>query len=139
MNTKSSKNIIAIKAMTVIICLTAAYLSVMACYCDAFTAAGTAADNLVTKFVDLASKIFPLSMVLLIISILITHDQRMMTAELKVGGGMCVAYIALLIVKNGQFLETFDNLGIGGGTGGSIKTATEVAAFIGNAGLPLVS
>lgn len=114
LSAKTSKRSIKNRVLSAIVVLTAIYLSTMACYCDAFDAAGEAANNLKTKFVEVAEKLFPLSMVILIIAILITHDQKMMTMELKVGAGLCVAYIALRIVNSDAFMETFTNLGVDG-------------------------
>lgn len=78
----------------------------------AFGEAAKATEHLQGQIVDLAKVLFPFSLVCLIIAILFTHDQKALQFELKTALIICVAYIALLIVTSGTFLDTFTSLGI---------------------------
>lgn len=79
----------------------------------AFASAENATKELQNQIVALAKVLFPFSLVILIVAILFTHDQKALQFELKTALIICVAYIALLIVTSSSFLDTFSNLGIG--------------------------
>ena len=92
----------------------AAYWQLRITYSDAFDQAQQAVSRTQNRLVGLAKVLFPFSLVILIIAILFTHDQKALATELKTALIICVAYVALLIVTSGGFAETFSNLLLGG-------------------------
>ena len=97
--------------MTAVTMLTAMCLQ-LPVYCDAFDSAITATNALKDRVVELAKVLLPFSLIVLIVLILFTHDQKALQMELKTALILCVAYIFLLIIDSDAFMETFDNLGI---------------------------
>ena len=79
----------------------------------AFEAAGKATEKLQGYVVGLAKTLLPFALIVLIVSILFTHDQRALQMELKTALIVCVAYIALLIIDSGALMNTMESLGIG--------------------------
>lgn len=77
---------------------------------DPFQRASTATSKLTSSLVSIARVLLPLSLVVLIIAILFTHDQKALSAELKTAALLCVAYIALIIVSNPQFSDWLKTL-----------------------------
>ncbi len=92
----------------------AAYWQLRLTYCNAFEEAEKAVTNTQTRLVSLAKVLFPFSLVILIIAILFTHDQKALATELKTALIICVAYVALLLVTSGGFTDTFASLLSGG-------------------------
>ena len=81
----------------------------------AFKSIGDTTTNAQNQIVALAKVLFPFSLVILIIAILFTHDQKALQVELKTALVICVAYAALLIVSGSGFVSTFDTLTSGAG------------------------
>ena len=87
---------------------------------DAFGKATSAVSATIVKILGLAKVLFPFSLVILIIAILFTHDQKALATELKTALIICVAYVALLIVAGvggndtNTFVTTFETIVNGG-------------------------
>lgn len=79
----------------------------------AFDAAQNATKSLQKYIVSLSKTLLPFALIVLIVSILFTHDQKALQMELKTALIVCVAYIALLIIDSGALMNTLENLGIG--------------------------
>lgn len=77
---------------------------------DAFDMAGDAITTTQDKAVAIAKKLMPLALVVCIIAILVSHDERAMAIEKKIALTICVAYIALLLISNGAVQNTLDSL-----------------------------
>ena len=77
---------------------------------DAFTQAGTAVDNLQSKLITLAGKIFPLALVVTIIAMFFTRDQKKFDTEKTILIGLCIAYALLILVSKGAVVTTITSL-----------------------------
>ncbi len=108
MNKKSSR--LGQGLMATALAAQATMLSNVAAYSDAFDKAEKAVDKTYDKIIGFADKLFPFSLVVLIIAILFTHDQKALAAEIKTAVMICIAYVLLLIVESGDFLKTFSGL-----------------------------
>ncbi len=97
-------------AMATALAAQATLLKNTAAYSDAFDQAEKAIDGTYDKITNFADKLFPFSLVVLIIAILFTHDQKALAAEIKTAVMICIAYVLLLIVESGDFLKTFSGL-----------------------------
>lgn len=77
---------------------------------DVFTVAESAVDSIVGKLVSLGTKLFPLALVICIISLFITHDERKLGMEIKILITLCIAYALLLMIDNGIFTNTVTDI-----------------------------
>ena len=66
--------------------------------CDAFDEAASAATNLQTSLVKLADTLFPLSLVVLFISIIFTRDQKALKAEIATAVTICIVFFLIHLV-----------------------------------------
>lgn len=75
-------------------------------YCDVFDTAEAGVTSLVSKLTSLAFKLFPLAIVIDIVVIFFTHDQRKMEMEIKVLVGLCLCLVLLLFVEADMLVPT---------------------------------
>lgn len=77
---------------------------------DVFDVATTASTDLLGKFGNLANAVFPLAIVICGICMLFTHDQRKFELEKSILIGLFLAYVLILLAKNGTILQTIQNI-----------------------------
>jgi len=100
------------------IMITCCYLGTFSSYCDTklnnsgdiFSVAEGAVDSVQDKLVSLGTKLFPLALVICIVSLFITHDERKLQIELKILITLCVCYALLLLIDNGTFVTTVKSI-----------------------------
>ena len=80
--------------------VTAAWYGNVEVFCDPFSKAETALSSVLTGLVKVGKALFPIAIIIIIISLFITHDERKLQMEIKIGVALCVAYILLLIFSN---------------------------------------
>ena len=61
---------------------------------------------MITKLTSLAFKLFPLAIVIDIVVIFFTHDQRKMEAEIKILVGLFLCLVLLLFVEADMLVPT---------------------------------
>ncbi len=110
MSNSNTVNTIKDKIIAAGLSVATSIMAIVPAYSDPFEQATNATKSLMTKIVDLCKVLFPFSLVLLIVAILFTHDQKALQFELKTALIICVAYIALLIVADGGFADFFSTL-----------------------------
>ena len=96
--------------LTALLTASTAILNMQITYADAFEQATRAVGAAQSSIVNVAKVLFPFSLVILIIAILFTHDQKALATELKTALIICVAYVVLLIVADAGFANTFQNI-----------------------------
>ena len=109
---KNTGNSIKKKIIETALAISASMYS-MSAYSDtsgAFKMAESATKHFKTQIVELAKTLFPFSLIILILAIVFTHDQKALQMELKVAAMICVGYVLLLIVSNDDFINTFTGL-----------------------------
>lgn len=79
-------------------------------YCDVFDTAELGISSLQTKLTSLAFKLFPLAIVIDIVVIFFTHDQRKMELEIKILVGLCLCLVLLLFVEADMLVPTIRGL-----------------------------
>lgn len=77
---------------------------------DAFDQAGTAVDNLKGKLITFGGKVFPLALVVTIVCMFFTRDQKKFDIERTILIGLCVTYALLILVSKGAVVSTITNL-----------------------------
>lgn len=90
------------------IVLVSYYLGICGAYCGIFEKAESATTTVTTNLLSLAKKIFPLSLVICVVALFVTHDERKLQLEIKIGIGLCVGYVVLLLATNGTIAATLD-------------------------------
>ena len=110
---KSMMQSIKQKVISTALVVSANITATIAAHSDAFDSATKATTTLQNNIVKLCKVLFPFSLVILIVAILFTHDQKALQVELKTALLICLAYVALLIITGSGFLDTFTNL-VGG-------------------------
>ena len=107
MNTKCKE--IAAKAIlnvSAFVALAEARATMLLCD-DAFTKAETAATSLRTSLYSLASKLFPLAIIICAVAMFFTRDQKKFEVEKSIMIGCCLAYALVVVVgKNGNIAQT---------------------------------
>ena len=112
-NKKKLTEVIKQKVISAALIITANMMGTGAAYStDAFSKAEGAVTSLQDKIINFASIIFPFSLVILVVAILFTHDQKALQTELKTGLMICVAYAVLLLIKSGAVKSTIEGLGL---------------------------
>lgn len=86
--------------------LSSAICCYLPAYCDIFDTAEQGIGNLMSKCLSLAFKLFPLAIVIDIVVIFFTHDQRKMEAEIKILVGLCLCLVLLLFVEADMLIPT---------------------------------
>lgn len=96
------------KALTKVgIILTAAwYGNIYVFSADPFDTAVSAVDEVRDGLVKVGKALFPVAIIVIVVSLFITHDERKLQMEIKIGIALCVAYILLVIFSSGDNLIT---------------------------------
>lgn len=99
------------KVKTFGIMIMSCYLGTAGAFCtDAFEVAEGATDTLTTKMTSLCYKIFPLAIVICIVSLFITHDERKLAMEWKILAGLIAGLALLILVEKGIIVDTVKNV-----------------------------
>lgn len=77
---------------------------------DAFAIADTATTSLTDKLTILAVKLFPLSLIIIVVLMFCTQDQRKLSMEWKALIGVIAVFILLLLVKNDVIIPTIEDI-----------------------------
>lgn len=111
-NLKTCINVMKEKIARFGIILCSCYLGTLNAFCDddIFVTAEKVIGRVQTKVVSIGKKLFPLALVIAVVSLFITHDERKLQIEIKILICLCVAYALLLLIDSGSFTTTINNL-----------------------------
>lgn len=88
--------------------LTSYMLAAGGAYCGVFEKANSATDAVTKNLLELGKKLFPLSIIICVVALFVTHDERKLQMEIKITLGLCVGYVLLLLATNGAIASTLD-------------------------------
>lgn len=77
---------------------------------SAFNSAWGMMADTISQVVSVASKLFPLGLIIIIIAIIFTRDQKQLSKLLQTAVYMAIAYVILLILGSGMVQTTIQDL-----------------------------
>lgn len=77
---------------------------------SAFNSAWGMMADTISQIVSVASKLFPLGLIIIIIAIIFTRDQKQLSKLLQTAVYMAIAYVILLILGSGMVQTTIQDL-----------------------------
>ena len=83
------------------IILTAAWYGNIYVYADPFDTMESGLQNVLTGLVKVGKALFPVAIVIIIVMLFWTRDERKLAMEIKIGIALCVAYVLMIIMGSG--------------------------------------
>lgn len=104
------KNYIVKIATSVMTYLSILWANTYMAYCDVFDDIGNAGGKFQSKLVNLVTVLFPLIIIIDIVCIVFTRDQKKLGMEIGILVSSIIGFLVMLIINNGTLVDTLKNL-----------------------------